>query len=135
MKPSEAYIPVSGRKPNEVDRLLQLISEIQENCYHDFRLVKKPKLQESKVKGVFIGINERRDPHWPEMMLLRCLNCSKEKQEPVTEMCPRCLGMMTDTLGLRRREEYFGEPYFHYAAKLRRCIDCDLTLVLDVWGG
>lgn len=130
----------SGRMPrNRVDKLLQEVKKIQKRCGHSHYVVsKKPRLKESLVKGVFIAYDaEARvnlyDGYSGFEMEIRCADCSATKTKRIAETCPKCLGKMQSDPGLERREMYFGRDYLYYAAKTKRCRNCDFSVVLDEW--
>ena len=76
-------VPIEERQPNKVDELRNWIKRIQEDCKHDFRLVKEPKLGESLEPGVFVGsVNGPIKVSYSSPRLnLVCLKCSKEKED------------------------------------------------------
>ncbi|NQV00592.1 MAG: hypothetical protein HQ537_00495 [Parcubacteria group bacterium] len=133
----KVFVPVEEREPNEVDNLKEQITEIQEHCLHDFRLIKEPELKESLIKGVFVGhtFGPTKIGASEEQMALVCIKCSKEKETYIAKTCPRCLGPMREErcLGAGSREKYFGNKYLYHAVKLSRCLKCNFTIGSDEW--
>lgn len=117
---------------NEVDRLKARIKEMQDNCYHNFRLKEKPKLRKTLVRGVFVG-SVKHSNSTP--ITLICIKCSKEKETDISETCPKCLSPMEKkiSLGGESRKEYFGEQYLYFAIELSRCTKCNFTIASDEW--
>ena len=86
-------IPIKEREPNKVDELRDQIKNIQENCKHDFRLTKEPKLSKSLISGVFVGSVEGPTEVSRSNIRLElvCLKCSEENITSTSRMCPKCL--------------------------------------------
>lgn len=136
MKQSEVCIPMKDREPNKVDVLNLQIKRIIENCEHDFRLIKEPKLQESLVPGVMVGKTEgptKVGGYSETTMTLICLHCSEEKETSIMGTCPRCLGEMKQDSFLLRREDYFGCNYLYFSVALHYCGNCGFRVVSDEW--
>ncbi len=130
-------VPPENRVPNRVDKLNLQIRQIRQNCKHAFRLIKKPKMQESLVHGV---IAYEKGPHtlagYSDPLVLACLHCSEKKEATIIEICPRCLGKMGKEpfcLGVDSRKEYFGCDHLYYVVRLYRCQDCGLTVASEEW--
>jgi hypothetical protein len=137
MEKTKICLPLEAREPNEVDKLNLRVKQIQQNCRHDFKLTKEPRLQESLVRGV---IAWEKGPHtlagFSGSLTLVCTKCSKEKGATITDICPRCLGKMKKdpaTLGAGSRKKYFGKAYFYYSVILYRCQDCGLVVAAEEW--
>jgi hypothetical protein len=136
----KAYVPIEEREPNKVDELRDWIERIQENCKHDFRLIKEPKLAESLFPGVFVGATEgpTKVSYSTLRLKLVCLNCSKEKETTILSTCPKCLSPMREgeCLGageLFGRKRYFGEDYSYFSIRLQRCTKCNFAVASDEW--
>ncbi len=139
MKQSEVCIPVEDRVPNWVDTLNLQIKQIRKSCKHDFRLIKRPELQESLVPGVMVGKTEgpvKVGGRSEMTMTLVCLHCSEEKETTIMETCPRCLGKMKmapHNLGAGSREKYFGCDHLYFSIRYSCCQNCGLTIASDEW--
>lgn len=133
----KVVVPQKARRPNKVDKLLGDIKKIQEECKHDFRLLKPVKLKESNVKGFFI-LTDASLPSYSRLdslfLKVKCLRCSKEKEYSSLKKCPHCLSLLQPG-GKNPREKYFGVPHLYYAARLYYCInkDCGFCGVADEW--
>ncbi len=127
-----AVVLEAHREPNEVDKLLEKIEQIQSTCEHDFRLLKPVELPESRVKGVFLGYdaemkNERRPRY-----TLRCLKCNKEEEFDIFKICPCCLNEMQKG-ELDYREKYRGQKHLYFRVRLYECLECKLVVANDEW--
>jgi hypothetical protein len=127
-------VPQKERKANKVDELFAEIKQIQRECKHDFRLLKSVGLKESKEKGFFIIYDASLPVDLHTGFIVKCLECSKEKECYPSKICPRCLSLMQPG-GLHNREKYFGLPHSYYAARLYYCTnkDCGFRGVTDEW--
>ena len=128
----EICVPIESRGLNEVDCLTDKIKLIQENCSHDWRLTEPLYLRESLVEGVFILYDASTDRHKAKSVL-RCQECSKEKEFNFRETCPHCLGEMREGAKAGMREFYFGRDYLYYGAFPYYCVKCGFKGVVDAW--
>lgn len=132
---NEVSIPVvllKEREPNEVDELLQRITEIQEKCSHDYRLFAPHGLRETLVKGIYQASHG-------QAFSYKCLKCSKEDRRRVTIKCLNC---SNEPLTISVSEEYedlqryFSQEHIKAAhikrlkARIYRCDKCGFTLVI-----
>ena len=123
---------------NEVDKLALRIEKLQATCDHNFQITKAPKLQESLVKGVFVGcIQGYTEVGFSETgFTLKCTKCSETVITNITQQCPHCLKPMKTTspcLGANSRKQYFGKDYVYYAIMLRHCESCSFAVASDEW--
>ena len=125
---------VAGRKQfdNRVKELLKEIARIKAECKHEWVLVNGVVLKESKIKDVYIVGDANRGSSVRIVFELKCALCSQEKGAYANKICARCLHEIKEG-ELWRREEYFGECYLYYGARLGRCVNCGLSVVWDEW--
>jgi len=123
---------------NEVDGLKERIKKIQDNCEHNWKVIKKPKLTLSCVPGVFIG-DKARSADASEMTLI-CTKCSKQLVQSITTRCPKCLSPMKkgalhgiEDDGTYSRKKYFGKEYLYYAIRIYGCTKCYFRVASDEW--
>jgi hypothetical protein len=130
----KAVVPLTERPQNAVDNALKQIREIQAKCEHDFRLLEAWPLNESAVKNVFLGLNQKEPSiRYADALNLQCLNCSIVKVVPVTTTCPRCLDRMNKE-ELQEHQKYFRQRMRgYYSARLYSCGSCVLTIVVEEW--
>jgi len=129
---TRTFAPTLEHPTNEVDGLLEQVRQIQSVCDHDFRMIERLDLVESKVAGVFIGGVGLRS----EFMSIRCLKCSDRAFVPVYLFCPECQGKMIDRGQVNRRKYLgFGSQIvglgFLYKARLTQCENCGFRVVTD----
>lgn len=126
-------IPIEERQLNKVERLGNIIKRIQENCEHDFRLIKELELNESLVSGVFVGsLMGPAEVSSDIKMELVCLNCSKKKTTTALNTCPKCLSSMKEG-DLFGRKAYFGKDYRSYSVRIQQCLRCSFKVASDEW--
>ncbi|OGZ54273.1 MAG: hypothetical protein A3B25_02565 [Candidatus Ryanbacteria bacterium RIFCSPLOWO2_01_FULL_48_26] len=128
----QVVVTKSQRTPNEVDRLQEKIQSLRDGCEHDFRLLRKVKLPESKVKGIFILGSHHGEV---DECILRCLHCSQTKSLDLLKTCPWCLEKLKagQIEGYGSREKYFGQKHLYYSAKRYTCKSCNFIGVTDEW--
>ena len=93
---------------NKVDLLRKQINEIQEKCEHRFFSLDGYKPKETLERGTF---------RVERGVRASCLDCSKEVEVNMTEMCPRCFGEMAKQ---KERKDCADELY--------SCKKCDFTV-------
>lgn len=118
--------------PNEVDKLIQSIVDIQASCEHNYRLLEPFELHETNVPDVMAHGNA----HYDVTVDVVCLSCNISAQLPVGQHCPRCLGSMKK--GWPQEGEH--SKYFGLAngwgiranVQVDCCTQCGLKLVREI---
>jgi hypothetical protein len=132
---STKELRLAGRKQfdNRVKELLKEIARIQAECKHEWVLTSDTVLKESKVKDIYIvGDANLRGSYDVMVFELKCALCSQEKRAYANKICVRCLHEIKEG-ELHNREEYFGEDYLYFRARLGHCVNCGLSVVWDEW--
>ena len=135
----KSVVPLKDRPINEVDEMQAKIARIQDCCEHNFRFLRKPKIRESLVPGVFIlsdaqfAAYTQASKHIPSPVEVKCLSCNKVEYVSVFNVCPECLSKLEKVGGLRLREEFYGCEHTYYAAQPLICPSCGFKGVKDVW--
>jgi hypothetical protein len=120
------------RPPNEVDKLVQSITEIQASCEHSYRLDKPFELYETNVPGVMAHGNA----HYDVTMDVVCLSCNVSAQLSVGQHCPSCIGpMRAGSPQEGGHSKYFGLENgwgIHADVQVDCCTQCGLKLVREI---
>ena len=135
---SESEMNNVHKLETDIKKLQAEISKIQNNCSHDFEVVNKLKLQETLVKGVFVGSTAGpvKVGYSETSLLLKCRNCFVEISTNISRRCPKCLSDMVCTaecLGADSRLKYFGNDHLYYSIRLNGCSKCDFAVASDEW--
>jgi RecJ-like exonuclease len=123
--PDVLLIDPDNRTPNRVDELVQEIAQLQKNCAHDLKIIRRlPKLKESLVPEVFWRTDE---------FEILCIKCTLLYTVPPTAVCPRCLGQMQITeehsAGSEKFTKLNGLPFWEDGGeKLYTCSSCSLQI-------
>ncbi|MBI2062111.1 MAG: hypothetical protein HYT64_00220 [Candidatus Yanofskybacteria bacterium] len=126
----DRMVTLSDKESNQVDKLLEQVSQIRKKCMHEFKMEKSVDLQESKVHGVYI-VGARGETYKTTIV---CVKCSEKWVVSLAKVCPACLGDIKPDNHVSLRGAFFPDgEYLYYGAFPGHCTKCDLKVVWDEW--